>query len=265
MKLAFCFLSYGDIVQTALWKLFFKDADPSTYTIVIHMSQGPSVSALEGAIVIPTRPTGWGQFNLVEAQQALFDQAIDDPAVQKCVLLSGDSIPLYNFTTIYSQLMSDDKGYLAYVVPSSRGHKSREGQVRKKAWPRDRPWKWYVASQWTVLHRSHVTLLRDNWALIQSVFNVQDFIADEHTYPVFFNGFGQLPSFHTTPIMRVSWSGKRIRCRHRHRSAPLTFHTPNFNEQTLKQIYDSGCLFMRKLCATVDAASLIELVSKPTV
>jgi hypothetical protein len=265
MKLAFCFLSYGDIVQTALWKLFFKDADPSTYKIVIHMSQGPSISALEDAIIIPTQPTGWGQFNLVEAQQALFERAIDDPAVQKCILLSGDSIPLYNFTTIYSQLMSDDKGYMAYSIPTKRDHTIRESRVRKKAWPNDLPWKWYLASQWSVLHRSHVTLLQSNWALIQRVFNVPDFIADEHLYPVFFNGFNRLTSFHTTPVMWVSWSGKRTRCRHHHRSAPITFHTPNFNEPTMIQIYNSGCLFMRKICSTVDATSLIELVSKPTV
>lgn len=265
MKLAFCFLSYGDIVQSALWKLFFKDADPSTYTIVIHMSQGPSVSALEGANVIPTQPTKWGQFNLVEAQQALFERAIDDPAVQKCVLLSGDSVPLYDFTTIYSQLMSDDKGYLAYEVPSNRCHISREGQVRKKAWPNDRPWKWYTASQWSVLHRSHVTLLRVNWALIQSVFNVPNFIADEHMYPVFFNGFNQLSSFHTTPITWVCWSSIRTRCKHHHRSTPHTYHTPTLTPATLKKIYNSGCLFMRKLCVTVDAATLIQLASKPTV
>jgi len=263
MKIAFCFLSYGDVIQTALWKLFFKDADPSTYRIVIHMSQGPSVSALEGVTVIPTQPTGWGQFNLVEAQQALFERAIEDPAVQKCVLLSGDSIPLYDFTTIYGRLASDDKGYMAYKVPANMTHINREKQPRKNEWPRH--WKWYLTSQWSILHRRHVELLRSNWSLVQRVFNVPNFIADEHMYPVFFNGFDELTSFHATPVMWVSWTGRRKRCTQQHRSAPFTYHTADFNEMTLKHIYDSGCLFMRKICSTVDAASLVKLVSKPVV
>ena len=236
-KIALCFLSYGDIEQKGAWHSFFESEQ---YAIVLHRADGETMSDVKGCTVIPHRATSWGTFSLVQAQQDLFNEAIKDPAVTKCVLLSGDSIPLYSPAFIFETLTRDEKGYIESHTPSNKNHIARQEGARGLQWP------WKVGSQWVVLTRKHVELLQEHWTTLTSVF-AHVTVADEHVYPTFFHGYD---TFHTKPVMFVNWSKVPSRCPLGHRPQPATYHVRELTPHNMQHIYSTGCLFLRKVCSS---------------
>lgn len=245
MKVAFCFMTYEDIVHIDVWRSFFSDASENLFSVYIHSKRGILTSGLAGSNIIPTQPTHWGHFNLVEVQQALFCKAYNDPENYKFILLSGDSIPLYSFATIYARLTSDDKGYMTFTKGANKAH--REKFANKAAWlPRD-TWEWYGSSQWCILNRHHIKLLIRHWPMLVATFSSPKlFASDEHVYPIFFNAYNHKSSF-LTGVMYVEWSPSNV-CSIAHRATPKTYHTEDLVERTVNTIYNAGALFLRKLC-----------------
>jgi hypothetical protein len=246
-KIAFCFLSYGDIEQPGIWSSFFAGVAADQYTTLLHRADGVQTSWAPECTVIPHRPTKWGTFSLVEAQQELFVTACKDPAVTKCILLSGDSIPIHSFQTIYAKLTCDSKGYMKQY--ESDQHLGREQTVNKAAWPSDTPWSWPIAHQWVILTRAHIQLLQENWTMLTQVFGSSQ-IPDEQVYIVFFKGFGFLDSFHDMRTIRVNWNIQSDPCSEEHRSRPRAHHTSDFTPQYMNWIYAEDAFFLRKLCKT---------------
>ena len=245
MKVVFCFMTYEDIVHIDVWRSFFSDASENSFSVYIHSKQRILTSGLAGSIIIPTQPTAWGKFSLVEVQQALFCKAYNDPANYKFILLSGDSVPLYSFATIYARLTSDDKGYMSFTKGAHKA--SREKFANKAAWlPRD-TWEWYGSSQWCILNRNHIELLIRHWPMLVATFSSSKlFASDEHVYPIFFNAYNQKNTF-LPEVMYVDWSPS-MACSIAHRTIPKTFHTEDLVERTVNTVYASGSLFLRKLC-----------------
>lgn len=253
MKLAFCFMSYGDIEQRRIWSSFFAAANRDQYATFLHRVDGNQETWLPGCVIIPTIPTKWGTFSLVQVQQNLFTEACKDPAVTKCILLSGDSIPIHSFQTIYDKLTRDDKGYMDTTLFQNElsnfiSKATRKFTTNLSAWPTSMPWKWGKISQWVVLNRSQVQLLQENWALLVNVFR-QSECPDEHIYYIFFNGVNELHNFHTMPVIYVNWVSLSNPCKQKHRALPHTFHSDELRQSIINEIYSSGALFMRKICS----------------
>jgi len=249
MKLAFCFLSYGDIEQHEIWNSFFKDVSSDKCSVLIHMKNRKDTSIISGARVIPNIPTTWGGFSLVKVQQALIEAAFEDKAVTKFIILSGDSIPLYRFDTIYEQLCKDDKGYLSMYVPTRNINPI--GVVNRRAWPNTMPWTLKKASQWCILNRTHVQLLCDHFYMLTQVFQNAN-IPDEHMYVKFFHGIKNIHTFHNKMSTYYNWDRRTYKCSIHHHASPATYHTGDFNAINVANIYDSGALFMRKVCKTAN-------------
>jgi hypothetical protein len=248
MKIALCFLSYGDIEQQAVWSSFLENVSKEKYTILLHRADGIQTSWAPNCIVIPTQPTEWATFSLVRVQQQLFTTACIDPEVTKCILLSGDSIPIYPFQKIYDTLLRDTKGYISeYPIKESKKHE--EATVSRTCWPKDKQWKWTITDQWVVLNRMHVGLLQEHWDMLVRVFEHSK-CPDEHVYIVFFNGFGVINTFHKQCFTVRDWKLKTSSCSLKHRPLPTTYHTHNFTPNYLKWIYSKGGLFLRKVCTT---------------
>jgi hypothetical protein len=258
-KLAFCVLSYGDVVQVGVWWAFLRDAAPSEFVVVLHRADGGRSSVLEDAFpgqvkVVPTLPTKWGDVSLVTAAQALFDAACTDPTVHKCVLVSGDALPLVPFRDAYESLLESEHGVLDYVAEPSAYHRSRFRSCNLAAWPRDLPRPaeetFPLAHQWCVLTRDQVATVRAHMGWIVRVF-AGVFAADEHVYPTLFQALGQMDTFVDGSIMFVEMlQGRSKRCPHghKHRSAPTTFHTADLTPFWLRALRERGFLFLRKTC-----------------
>lgn len=237
-------MTYEDIVRIDAWRAFFSDASENSFSVYIHSKHGIQQSGLSGSNILPTQPTQWGHFNLVEVQQALFCKAYEDPENYKFVLLSGDSIPLYSFATIYARLTSDDKGYMTFIKGMHQFE--REKYVNTNTWLPRESWVWYGTSQWCILHRNHVELLKEHWTMIVATFSKRNCIPDEHVYPILFNAYNQKNTFHPG-AMFVDWSPS-INCTITHRLSPKTYHDEDLVEEPLHAIYESGALFLRKVC-----------------
>ena len=240
-------MTRDDIEQRSVWEPFFANAPEDQYAVFMHSSSGIQTSWLPACTIIPTLPTTWGSFSLVEVQQALFEAAYMDESTTKFVLLSGDSIPLYTFRYIYAKLSGDAKGYMSATEVTSISNK-RERTVNKEAWPPEKPWKWDISSQWIILNRSHVQLLHDQFPMLRAVFQGSS-TPDEHVYIVFFTGYDVMDSFHRETPMYVNLAYTHTPCKVWHRASPLTHHGTSFSRDYVKRLYTTNSLFVRKICS----------------
>lgn len=238
-------MAYGDIVHLNVWRQFFADASENTYSIYMHSKNNIPKSELPGCILIPTQPTEWGKFSLMDVQHSLFLKAHEDPDNYKFILLSSDTVPLYTFSRIYAELTKDNKGRMNF---SPDGLIRREVTVDKSRWPADIKWNWMHSPQWIILNRSHIAQLHPHWEMLKTVFNKSE-IPDEHLYPIFFNGYNYNDTFSPT-IMYSTFTTRSKYCSIHHRDVPRTFHTEEFDSNTLDVIYGSGAMFIRKICST---------------
>ena len=120
-KIAFLFLTYNNLKRADIWMKFFNikndenDITKSQYynkfTIYNHAKDKEQVTdiLLKDRHIPEHIETGWGQFNLVEANILMMKQALLDPLNKKFILVSDSCIPIVSFDTFYNEIMSDDK------------------------------------------------------------------------------------------------------------------------------------------------------------
>jgi len=123
IKLAFLFMVYDRLNFPQLWHRFFVDAAPADCRVLVHASQQNAVgqSAVAGSegeladadvrffrqFEIAWRPSAW--FNISLVLIGLLHAALQDPAVGKAVVLSGDTVPLATFPQIHSWASADQE------------------------------------------------------------------------------------------------------------------------------------------------------------
>nr|CAD1842627.1 unnamed protein product [Ananas comosus var. bracteatus] len=116
-KIAFLYLTRGDLPLAPLWEKFFEGHE-GFYSIYIHPDPSYKGSPSEGSVFygrrIPSKEVRWGQTNIVEGERRLIANALLDFSNQRFVLLSESCIPLYNFTTIYSHLINSSTSYVDF-------------------------------------------------------------------------------------------------------------------------------------------------------
>ena len=121
MKVAFCFLTVGDVLQPKLWERFFATAPSEKYKIYCHPKEPQLVTSdfLRQSIISCPVPTQHGHISIVKATLSLFASAHDDdPDIQYFVLLSESTIPLLPFSQIYTLLeRQGPRSLINYNVP----------------------------------------------------------------------------------------------------------------------------------------------------
>ena len=103
MKIGFCFLSIDNIYNINLWKSFFKNISKNEYGIYIHSKKKITCELNNSKILNNTIQTKWGCISLVRASILLFTEALNDNC-DYMILLSSDTIPLFNFNYIRNKL-----------------------------------------------------------------------------------------------------------------------------------------------------------------
>ena len=114
-RLAFLFLTIDNLNQYALWERFFSEADPRLYSIHVHPKYPDRVaqSLLFGRIARNVVETRWGHISQIRALNHLLKEALTKNETNaKFMYCSESSIPLYNFSSIYDEIMRDEKGFL---------------------------------------------------------------------------------------------------------------------------------------------------------
>ena len=102
MKIGFCFLVKSNISNQNIWERFFSLVDNSCYSIYVHAKTNVVATSLCNVFIDPhPLATEWASISLVHATKRLLETAFRD-GCQIVVFLSGDSLPLWNFDTVYN-------------------------------------------------------------------------------------------------------------------------------------------------------------------
>ncbi|MFS7998874.1 putative glycosyl transferase, family 14 [Helianthus anomalus] len=160
MKVAFLFLVRDNLPLDFLWHNFFKNADPEKFTIYVHSKPGFVFDAsttksvffynrqLENSVEV-----GWGKPTMIQAEKLLFKAALDDPDNHIFVLLSDSCVPLYNFSYIYTYLMSSPRSFVDSFIDAT------EERYNPEMSPDIPEEKWRKGSQWITLVRRHAEVV----------------------------------------------------------------------------------------------------------
>jgi len=137
VKIAYCFLLYDQIIHNEIWEKYFNNNQ--TYNIYTHIKT-VNDNTQEWVIKnrIQTIDTEWCNISLVYAFINLLKEALKDKDNKYFIFLSGECIPLYNYTYIYKNITANKKSIMNYWKRSSG---------------------FYKASQWMILTRKHAKIL----------------------------------------------------------------------------------------------------------
>lgn len=145
-KIAFCFLLYDEVKHRGVWEKFFKGDDypvPS-FNIYAHVKKVTDKTPewIEKA-KIRTVKTEWCEESLVTAWVNMLKTALKDPNNKYFALLSGECIPLYNYSDVYKRVFSSKR---------SRLNIDMEAEAFEET-------GLYYADQWVTLNRKHAKML----------------------------------------------------------------------------------------------------------
>lgn len=105
-KIAFCFLTYDNIVRYDIWNKFFKDVDEQKYTVFIHPKNINintekyifKINIIKNRVITKSK----SDITIVDATLRLLIEAHNSNNITHFIFLSQSCIPLYNFNILYN-------------------------------------------------------------------------------------------------------------------------------------------------------------------
>ncbi len=247
-KLAFCFLTYGDIHQGGLWKDFFE-GHSDQYNIYLH-NKFPLTDNFFGQNVIDNIiDTKYGFITQLKASINLFEAAWNNPDNKYFILVSGSCLPLQNFQTIYAKIF-DLGGTLFKPMVQLPGR--LKYLKDKTVFNRD---NFKTQSTWMVMKREDFPKILEN-DMTDSVFGNRVFGVDHH---YFINLFGLFDmEYREYPVAWDNWNEPDIR-HNPHHYGPKTYET--LDQETIDQAWEEGSFFIRKIAENCQISqSLVDTI-----
>lgn len=246
-KIAFLFLTVGNIFHETCWTDFFKGHEQS-YSLYVHAKHGLSKTSPFKCYEIPTVPTKWGY--LMKAQVELLRAALRDPSNKKFIFVSDSAIPIQPFTFCYEHLFSHP--YSEFVIRPNF-HTSRKFPPLKDE-------QIYQNSQWIVLNRKHAELMVNDTELLDSMAN--HCFHDEHYPATFLTLLGLQGEIVQHDCTFVLWPKDRPNKAHPHTFCDL--QEDEFTPLLLDEILTQNTLFARKFCEDCDVTLLTDYIASLT-
>jgi hypothetical protein len=159
MKIAFLFLTRGDVNQPKLWDAFIDGVPKEEYSVYCHPKFQRSLVSkmLKGKAIPPQIETKHGHISLVSATILLMQEAIKDPENTHFILLSESCIPLYTFSGLKDRLITIGKSVFGYQDLRDLETENRYNAMTVPDFlTRD---QFFKQSQWMCLHREAVELI----------------------------------------------------------------------------------------------------------
>jgi len=167
-KLAFLFLTKGDVRYPKIWETYFKNQ--TNYNCYIHPKDKTLVkSFLKDHIVSNLVETKWGDSSLINAMNSLLEEAIKNGENQKFIFLSESCLPIKNFDQLYLYLEELNKS----VFSLGNGMGEHYQRMKKLYQPYTiglHKKNFYKSELWSILNRRHVTTILNNKAIFFPVF-----------------------------------------------------------------------------------------------
>jgi len=178
-KIAFIFLTIGEIKQYKIWELFFKSAH--NYNIYVHPKKPEEIqSFFKNYIIKNNVPTLWGDVSLVHATNLLIKEAMKDETNKKIILVSDSCIPIKTYDYIYKAVFEDNKSWFNYYSPNILEGSTTHYNRIKSLDPYIKDYA-YIHEQWMILDRQHAEVLNNNTHYI-SYFVKDNLFPDEMYY-----------------------------------------------------------------------------------
>ncbi|CAA7396522.1 unnamed protein product [Spirodela intermedia] len=206
-RVAFLFLTRGDLPLAPLWERFFH-GHKDHFSVYVHSPPDHKLNVSKTSPFygrqIPSQGVQWGSISLLDAEKRLLANALLDFSNERFILLSESCIPIFNFPTVYQYLTSSKHSF----VESFDEHTPRgRGRYRRQMAPQIKLYHWRKGSEWFELNRKlAVNIVAD--VTYYSIFMKHckpSCYPDEHFMPTFINMFhGALNSNRT--ITWVDWS-----------------------------------------------------------
>jgi hypothetical protein len=237
-------MSYGDIGQIHVWKEFFKDVSSDAYSVILHRKDGVPQSDLPSVTVIPTIPSEYGKWSLVQVSQALFRKGLENEENQTFILLSGDTIPIRSFREL-SEKVSGKEGFFQWYGGSEERMEKINKEILRTLSDR---FCCVKHSQWVVLDRKYIQLFESHFELMEQAFS-EMVIPDEHAYGIMLEILGVRRNIQYDFLTYIDWNITEG-CPHgiRHHYHPKTFHLSDLTPERISAVRHSGSYFMRKIC-----------------
>jgi len=234
-KLAFCFLTYANLSQPALWDSIFRE-EREKLNVYIH-NKYPFIDTeynIDRFCIPNCVVTEYGTATIVDATLMLFKQAFQDWENDFFVLLSDKCIPMYSFSYIYDYIFQKNQN----IINTHFADRERYWKITDKSFICFD--KFIKHDQWIVLNRRTVSffLQYDFMPMFRQIICV-----DEHY-------FGNICDKYGLPYMKqqvtfVNWYERSDS--ESDRPYPKTFvHLTNDDIRKIR-IENPTCLFMRKV------------------
>ena len=168
-KIAFLFLTKGDVKYPKIWEVYFKNQ--TNYNCYIHPKDKTLVkSFLKDHIVSNIVETRWGDSSLIKAMNSLLQEAIKNGENQKFVFLSESCLPVKKFDQLYLFLEKLNKS--VFTLGNGMGeHYQRMKKLYKPYTIGLNKKNFYKSELWSILDRKHVTTILNNKSIFLPVFD----------------------------------------------------------------------------------------------
>ncbi|XP_030494891.2 glycosyltransferase BC10-like [Cannabis sativa] len=238
-KVAFMFLTKGNLPFAPIWEIFFK-GHKELYSIYVHTHPSFVDSTTQDSVFykrrIPSKQVHWGKSTMTDAERRLIASALLDLSNERFVLLSEACIPLFNFTNTYNYLINTKLNFVQlFDDPGREG----QGRYSSEMSPQISLSNWRKGSQWFASNRKlSVEIVSDSkyYPIFQKYCNPPCY-ADEHYIPTLINIL--FPEANSNrSITWVDWSkgGK---------AHPGTFGKKNVSEEILDKIrFGTNCTYI---------------------
>jgi DNA-binding ferritin-like protein (Dps family) len=103
-KIAFCFLTYDNIIRNDIWNNFFEDISFEKYVVFIHPKNIKDNDYKFNYNIVKNRifTRAKDDITIVKATLKILEEAyFSDEKITHFIFLSQSCIPLYNFNTLY--------------------------------------------------------------------------------------------------------------------------------------------------------------------
>lgn len=236
-KVAFLFLTRGDLHQEAVWTDYLNVANGSTR---VHAHTKDLETLAEESLLFDRQvserfETSWGGISLVQATLSLLREALEDSDTTHFVLVSESCVPVRPFDALRTSLRMDHRSRMRVRPWYEVRRRDVLKAQRLENIPGIRKEIAHFQDQWMCLNREDALLVVEN-DRTRAFENV--FAPDEAYFASVLAAAGKPPLQATAnrPITWVDWSEGGA-------------HPKEFNQvapRTAAEIAESGCFFARK-------------------
>lgn len=233
-KIAFCFLTYGDIHQGEIWKSFFSGHE-DLYNIYVHNKTPQNDRFFSERIISNVIETRYGTITQLKASINLFNAAWDCQDNDYFVLVSGSCLPLHTFPRIYQTIHEQGHSLFKILAPQLGRLKFMKDQsVFNRS-------NFKTQATWMVMRRDDYPVIAEN-DMTDSVFGGRVFGVDHHYFINLFDRFN-VP-YKEFPVTWDNWAEPDVR-KNPYHYGPKTYE--ELDNKTILNAKDEGSLFIRKV------------------